>query len=157
MTHAAQPPSPAIGEDTESSSTPPPVSGPSRRTRTHWTTGSPSPARHATRPVPDLAGERQPGRRRVGQHLHPPGPAQPGDALAGRLRAGRLAAAGRQQGEHGGGVAARLGAHELEHVRALRAAARQAAGEQHREAEEDEQAEEDRDEHSGAAHGPRGT
>ena len=41
-----------IGFDSASSVTPPPVSGPSRRTRTHWTTGSPVPARHATRPLP---------------------------------------------------------------------------------------------------------
>jgi hypothetical protein len=41
-----------IGSESASSVTPPPVSGPSRRTRTHWTTGSPFPARHATRPVP---------------------------------------------------------------------------------------------------------
>ena len=35
-----QPPSGAIGSEIASSSTPPPVSGPSRRTRTHCTTGS---------------------------------------------------------------------------------------------------------------------
>ena len=44
--------SPAIGFEIASSSTPPPVSGPSRRACTHCTTGCDVPARQATRPVP---------------------------------------------------------------------------------------------------------
>ena len=47
------PPRAPIGLEIASSSTPPPVSGPSRRALTHWTTGSEPPARQATRPVPE--------------------------------------------------------------------------------------------------------
>ena len=101
LTHGAQPASPSIGSDSESSSTAPPVSGPSRRTRTHWTTGRPVAGAPGDAARPGLAREREPRRRGVGEHLHGAGAAQVGDALARRLRAGRLAAAGGQPREHG--------------------------------------------------------
>ncbi len=52
-THHEHPASSAIGCEIASSSTPPPVSGPSRRACTHCTTGWEVPARQATRPVPE--------------------------------------------------------------------------------------------------------
>jgi hypothetical protein len=68
-------------------------------------------------------------------------------------RAGRLAAAGRQLAQHGVASPRAWARTSVEHARALGAAAGQPAGEQRRQADEDEQAEQERDEHTGAAHG----
>ena len=66
-----------IGFEIESSSTPPPVSGPSRRAFTHCTTGCDSarPPRHAA--GARLARHRDPHRRPVAEDLHLAGPRQP--------------------------------------------------------------------------------
>ena len=114
------------------------MSGPSRRTRTHWTTGSDVPARQATRALPT---RRVSDSRVLGSKLRiwtRPGRRSLRGPRVGDLDAGGLGAARGELGEDRRRVPARLRLEQVEHLPALGARAGQPAREQERQAEEDE-------------------